>query len=125
MPRFVILEHRGTANYKPGVHWDLMLEEDGVLKTWELTALPDSASAGSEKEPHVATQLPDHRLAYLEYEGPISGGRGEVRQWDAGMYELVERTDTRIVCQLRGRRLLCRLSLERQSADGGWRVTWD
>ncbi len=30
--RFVILEHQWN-----GVHWDLMLEQGGVLRTWALT----------------------------------------------------------------------------------------
>ena len=36
----------------------------------------------------VATRLPDHRLAYLEYEGPVSGNRGVVRRIDSGKYEI-------------------------------------
>jgi hypothetical protein len=33
-----------------------------------------------------AQRIADHRLAYLEYEGPISGGRGTVRRLDGGSY---------------------------------------
>ena len=31
MGRYVILRHDGSAEHKPGVHWDLMLEWEGVL----------------------------------------------------------------------------------------------
>ena len=78
MPRFVILTHN-----HPIWHWDFMLEQDGVLRTWRLETDPSAAG------PINATQLPEHRLHYLNYEGPVSGGRGEVHQWDYGNYQLL------------------------------------
>src|ERR1700685_2718114 len=92
--RFVILRHEGTANYKPGVHWDLMLEYGPALKTWGLEKLPDPQHAVE------AEHLPDHRLAYLEYEGPVSKDRGTVSRFDFGQYELIEHTDERWVVAL-------------------------
>lgn len=77
MPRFVILEHRWN-----GVHWDLMLEAGDVLRTWAI----DRALAPGADLP--ARRLPDHRLAYLDYEGPVSGDRGTVRRVDQGSYEV-------------------------------------
>jgi hypothetical protein len=53
MPRFVILRHDSPR----GVHYDLMLEDGDVLKTW---ALPQPPEAGVEM---VCDALPDHRLA--------------------------------------------------------------
>jgi hypothetical protein len=38
--------------------------------------------------PTPLTFLPDHRNAYLEYEGPISGDRGHVMQVETGTYTL-------------------------------------
>ena len=74
MPRFVILQHETDA----GSHYDLMLEVGGVLKTWSLSEPP-------EADREVACKsLPDHRLAYLDYEGPISGGRGSVTRLGSG-----------------------------------------
>ena len=78
MPRFVLLEHD-----HPEQHWDFMLEHEGVLKTWRLARMP--ACAG-ESIPALA--LGDHRLAYLDYEGPVSGARGQVRRCAAGSFEL-------------------------------------
>ncbi|MBI1830138.1 MAG: hypothetical protein HYR84_01650 [Planctomycetes bacterium] len=77
MSRFVILEHD-----HPVLHWDLMLEADGVLQTWRLAQAPDGVVGAIE-----ATALGDHRIAYLDYEGPVSGNRGTVRRWDAGTFE--------------------------------------
>jgi hypothetical protein len=76
MPRYVILEHD-----HPVLHWDLMLEAGPVLRTWRLAAAPQPGRA-------VPAELSfDHRLAYLDYEGPVSGDRGRVRRWDRGQYE--------------------------------------
>jgi hypothetical protein len=33
-----------------------------------------------------AERISDHRRLYLEYEGPVSGGRGMVKRWDAGSF---------------------------------------
>jgi DNA polymerase Ligase (LigD) len=73
MPRFAILEHDW-----PHPHRDLLLERDGVLKAWRLPA------DGSPDTPSEAVELPDHRLHYLDYEGPVSGDRGSVRRFDGG-----------------------------------------
>lgn len=85
MPRFVLLEHDLTsvAANIPGAgtrHWDLMIEVEGQepLATWRLLADPTRDS------PVVAERLSDHRRLYLDYEGPVSGGRGVVRRVDAG-----------------------------------------
>jgi len=103
MPRFVVLQHDTPR----GRHWDFMLETGDVLATWALDAPPDAGTAVS------AAALPDHRPAYLDYEGPISGDRGSVAQWDGGTYELVDSDDTRWAVQLAGRRLVGRATLVR------------
>jgi hypothetical protein len=52
-----------------------------------------------------AEALPDHRRMYLDYEGPISGNRGEVSQWDHGDYEMLSQSPTEITLQLQGQQL--------------------
>lgn len=37
-----------------------------------------------------AQQLPDHRRAYLDYEGPLSDGRGSVARLEAGVCQVVQ-----------------------------------
>ena len=54
-----------------GVHWDFMLEAGDVLRTWAIDA---PIVAGRDLP---ARALADHRLIYLEYEGEISGNRGQ------------------------------------------------
>jgi hypothetical protein len=75
VPRYVILEHD-----QPLLHWDLMLEAGDVLQTWRLAAPPAAQAID-------ATILGDHRRMYLDYEGPVSGNRGNVRRWDAGLFD--------------------------------------
>lgn len=105
MPRFVILEHD-----HPFPHWDLMLEAGGTLRTWRLLAEP---LPGRTVE---AEALGDHRLAYLDYEGPVSGNRGCVRRWDAGTFEWVEDSTA---LRLAGGRCRGEAVLE-QTAGGKW-----
>jgi hypothetical protein len=91
--RFVILTHD-----HPFVHWDLMLEANGVLRTWRLLAEP-------QPECIIAAEpLPDHRLHYLDYEGPVSGGRGTVSRWDHGWHE-TRQAPQQTSAQVQGQRL--------------------
>jgi hypothetical protein len=80
MPRFVILEHD-----HPSLHWDLMLESGEKLRTWRLIAPPEKDNPEIEAEPSF-----DHRLVYLDYEGPVSGNRGHVHRWDHGIYDVIQ-----------------------------------
>src|SRR5205823_5835731 len=79
MPRFVILEHDW-----PTRHWDLLLEAGGVLRAWRLLDEPVPGT------PVPAEPNADHRLFYLDYEGPVSGGRGNVSRWAAGVFDWIE-----------------------------------
>jgi hypothetical protein len=113
MPRFVVLAHD-----HPLLHWDLMLEGDGVLRTWRL-ALPPQAGTVI-----AATPLGEHRLAYLDYEGPVSGDRGTVTRWDCGSFAVVEDTPGRVVVKLWGQRCCGSATLTRIDAER-WSLTVD
>jgi hypothetical protein len=112
MPRFVILEHD-----HPHLHWDFMLECGPVLKSWRLDSPPEPG--------RIVSAMPtfDHRLFYLDYEGPVSGDRGRVARWDAGNFvgdlsEAGKESDP-IWVRLEGRRVRGVAVLE-QSGAGGW-----
>ena len=107
MPRFVILYHQMPDGCERPAHWDLMLEADGALWTW---ALPEPKPGLT----CIAERLADHRLFYLDYEGPISGGRGTVTRWDAGDYEVVEENEQRLVVTLTGGRIAGTLTIEQE-----------
>lgn len=90
-----------------------MLEHEGVLVTWALAELPRVGSS------IAATQLANHRLAYLQYEGAISGDRGEVWRIDEGEYEWIERLEERVIVVLQGRTGRIRVELSKR-ADQTW-----
>lgn len=106
MPRFVLLQHD-----HPFLHWDFMLEVGTVLRTWRLLDYP---AAGQTSR---AEALGDHRLTYLDYEGPVSGGRGAVERCDTGTYEAVEMVEDQCVVRLHGRRLCGLATLQRTTSD--------
>lgn len=85
-----------------------MLEWGPALRTWALLEPPE---AGRSLR---AERLADHRLDYLDYEGPISRDRGSVTQWDAGDFLLLEETAERLEVQLAGKKLSGRLVLLHQ-----------
>lgn len=107
MPRYVVLEHD-----HPQRHWDLMLESGDMLRTWRLAAPPtaDESVAGEESF--------HHRKMYLEYEGPVSGGRGRVVRWDHGSYTIEVEEANRLCFRVQGQRLRGSATLERVA--NGW-----
>jgi hypothetical protein len=109
MPRFVVLTHD-----HPKLHWDFLLEQGQILRTWRLAQPPDTPG------PIDAEPIGDHRLRYLDYEGPVGGGRGEVRRWDRGEYEIVESTAERVVVRLEGECLRGEATLERAAEHNKW-----
>ena len=88
MSRFVFLEHTGHPDDPTGKHFDLLLEQADACETWRLADIPRV-----EQPAVVATQLPDHRLIWLDrLEGEVSGGRGFARRVDSGAYVYLNTT---------------------------------
>jgi hypothetical protein len=129
MPRFVLLRHECPPELGKPSHWDFMLEAGGVLATWSLVELPAAwrdapgdarRAVGPDDVP--ATRLGDHRRAYLEYEGPVSDGRGHVRRVDAGTYRVVVERPDHLELELSG--AICRgRAVLAADALGAWRLT--
>src|SRR5215212_5676736 len=112
MPRFAVLAHD-----HPAPHWDLFLEAGRVLRAWRLPA-PLAAGAEVPAEPGA-----DHRLQYLDYEGPVSGGRGTVHRVDAGTFEWELDQPDQVVVRLAGSRFAGLLTLRPSAA--GWSARLD
>ncbi len=87
-PAFVLHDHR-----KPRPHFDLRLEEDGVLRSWAVPrGLPVDAS-----EDRLAIAVPDHALEHLTYTD------ADKFIADIGWWEEHDRNERRIVFTLHGR----------------------
>jgi len=112
MSRFAVLRHDSPR----GLHWDLLLEMGETLKTWALSQPPTAAV-------EIACEaLPDHRLAWLDYEGPVSGDRGWVVRWDQGTYQIERQSEEELIVVLAGQWLVGRASLRRvPDQPGQWR----
>ncbi|MCB9875519.1 MAG: hypothetical protein H6821_15210 [Planctomycetaceae bacterium] len=114
--RFVVLRHEPGESGPRELHWDLMLEFGDRLRTWALSREP---LAGV---PIAAEESPAHRSAYLDYEGPVSRGRGTVSRFDRGTFELEAESADEITATLAGRRLKGYLRLHRDASSQRWTV---
>jgi hypothetical protein len=111
-----------------------MLEVGQVLRTWSLDTCPRSwtTPAGSGTLPQIVDadtvivrRIGDHRLAYLDYEGAVSGDRGSVWRVDAGMYDEICQSPTIWEIDVRGRAIRGRILLERMTSnDECWQLTY-
>lgn len=99
--RFVIQRHKAK---RAGKHFDLRLENDkGTMSSWSIPKhhLP------SGKEKLLAVKTEDHPVSYNRFEGTIPEGEygaGDVEIHDSGTYDEIERSPSRIVFRLKGRK---------------------
>jgi DNA ligase D-like protein (predicted 3'-phosphoesterase) len=101
-PAFVLHEHR-----RPRHHFDLRLEEDGVLRSW---AVPRGLPV-RPGENRLAIQVDDHDLNHLGYQD------ADKSIADTGWWEEHDRTDRRILLTLHGRHGPRRYALIRTARD--------
>lgn len=89
-----------------------MLETPEGLATW---AIDDPLECPL---PWRARALAIHRVAYLDYEGPVSRGRGTVVRVDSGLYAATAWSDSAVVVRVLGQVLRGVLEL-REVRTGG------
>jgi hypothetical protein len=94
-PAFVLHDHR-----RPRPHFDLRLEQDGVLRSW---AVPRGLPTGGQNR--LAIAVPDHDLDHLTYTDEDKSIA------DTGWWEEVDRSERRIVFVLHGRERSTRYAL--------------
>ncbi|NUR09252.1 MAG: ATP-dependent DNA ligase [Nocardioidaceae bacterium] len=95
-PAFVLHEH-----HRPRHHFDLRLEERGVLRSW---ALPKGLPPDVRRD-RLAVAVDDHELEHLTYED------ADKSIADIGWWELVDSNDRRFVFVLHGREASVRYAL--------------
>ena len=98
--RYVVLRHEGV----PDPHLDLMFETSpgSMLATWRSQEWPLRTGT-------PITPLPDHRAAYLTYEGEVSGGRGTVRRVAEGRHRVLQDHPVLLSVDLEDMRAILRL----------------
>jgi DNA ligase D-like protein (predicted 3'-phosphoesterase) len=101
-PAFVLHEHR-----RPRHHFDLRLEEGGVLRSW---AVPRGVPTSSASD-RLAVAVADHDLDHLTYTD------ADKSIADIGWWEEHDRTARRILFTLHGSRGSTRYALIRTSRD--------
>lgn len=95
-PVFVLHDHR-----KPRPHFDLRLEEEGVLRSW---AVPKGLPTDSRHD-RLAVAVDDHDLEHASYTDEHKSIA------DHGTWALVDRTERRFVFELFGERDVRRYAL--------------
>lgn len=109
-PAFVLHDHR-----KPRPHFDLRLEEGGVLRSW---AVPRGLPTDSSRN-RLAVAVDDHDLDHLDYTDEHKFIA------DTGWWEEHDRTERRILFTLHGRAGAHRYALIRTDSDWLLHLTKD
>jgi DNA ligase D-like protein (predicted 3'-phosphoesterase) len=109
-PAFVLHDHR-----RPRPHFDLRLEENGVLRSWAVPrGLPESPTAD-----RLAVAVDDHDLDHLTYTD------ADKSVADTGWWQEHDRTERRLLFTLHGRRTSRRYALIRTDRDWLLHLTKD
>jgi DNA polymerase ligase (LigD)-like protein len=109
-PVWVLHDHR-----KPQPHFDLRLEEAGVLRSW---AVPKGMPT-STRHDRLAVAVPDHDLDHAGYED------ADKSIADTGWWEEVDRNERRMVFVLHGRTGARRYALIQTGRDWLLHLTRD
>jgi hypothetical protein len=118
----VLLRH--SLSHETHHDWMLEAPEDPAGRLWTARLrLPwafwqgqgwDASRAGASSVgggSWLLQELPTHRRIYLQYQGPIGGGRGSVLQLDHGIYRPLIWTASRRLVELNMQRVFGRFEM--------------
>jgi DNA ligase D-like protein (predicted 3'-phosphoesterase) len=111
---YVIQKHDATH-----LHYDLRLEIDGVLKSWAVPKTPPTE--GGVKR--LAVQVEDHPIEYATFQGTIPEGQygaGTVEIWDKGEYVMKEKSENKLIFEIKGNKLKGLYCLVRFKGKENW-----
>ncbi|MCD6226254.1 MAG: ATP-dependent DNA ligase [Candidatus Aenigmarchaeota archaeon] len=111
---FVIQKHYATH-----LHYDFRLEMNGILKSWALPKIPPR-NPGIKR---LAIQTEDHDIDYANFEGIIPEGQygaGKVEIWDKGKVSFESIKESKIVFELKGKKLKGKYVLVRMKNSKNW-----
>ena len=99
---FVVHMHQAD---RAGLHYDIRLGHEGVLKSWATRKLPELVNDNVNKI--MLFQTPDHDPTWKDFEGKIADGYGAgiVHIWDKGTFKLSYWTKTHITVEFSGNKL--------------------
>jgi len=100
-------------------HFDLRLEMNGVLRSWAVPKEPPMETGVKR----LAILVDDHAISYAKFEGFIEEGygKGEVKIWDFGTYELESENEDKLVFVMHGKKMIGRYTLLKfPKAKNGW-----
>ncbi len=108
--RWVLLEHKDSPDDPSGVHFDLLLEDKNVCRSWRLGK--KLVVDGSCQE---AVPMPAHRLKWLSVSSAeVSGGRGFAKRVMGGVFygDLPMNEKDSICIELRANQFLANLEIK-------------
>jgi len=116
---YVVQKHKASH-----LHYDLRLEEGGVLKSWAIPKLPPQ----EEGVRRLAVETEDHPLGYELFEGIIPKGEygaGKVEVWDRGTYLPQQGSDRgKRIIEIKGQKLSGRYGLIKLKAKDTRDKNW-
>lgn len=112
MDEFVVHEHEAE---RAGLHHDLRLQEGGRLTSW---AIPKGMPTESGVK-RLAIKVADHQIGYLGFEGKIEKGygKGDVRIWDMGEYDIISGDENSLFVNFRGDKVVGNYYLKRTGGN--------
>jgi hypothetical protein len=110
--RFVIHKHTQEGQ----THWDLMIEQGDILKTWRLESPPEKLAIEKTK----ATPIFDHDKKFLTYQGPVNNGKGTVEIVDEGICTIESANEIELKINFEGR--ILRGNFQLAKIDNIWFV---